>query len=304
MLSARPHQGFVETPFVRDLANRAIAYLSAGFPVHFRGPSGSGKSTLAMHVAHRIGRPVMLICGDDEFGTSSLVGGENGYHRRRVIDNYVHSVLKTEEDFIKRWVDNRLTIAVREGLTLIYDEFTRSRPEANNVLLSVLEEKLLVLPTSRNGSSYIPVHPNFSAIFTSNPEEYAGVHKTQDALRDRMVTMDIDYFDRETEMAIIQARANIDLQDAERVVSIVRRFREKGDPEFAPTVRSCIMIAKVLALRGIPADDRNPVFVQTCIDVLCSQSNRAGTGSRKVEKRRTVLLDLINQMCDSQSETA
>ena len=304
VLSARPHQGFVETPFVRDLASRAIAYLSAGFPVHFRGPSGSGKSTLAMHVAHRLGRPVMLICGDDEFGTSSLVGGESGYRRRRVIDNYVHSVLKTEEDFTQRWVDNRLTIAVREGLTLIYDEFTRSRPEANNVLLSVLEEKLLVLPTSRNGSSYIPVHPGFAAIFTSNPEDYAGVHKTQDALRDRMVTMDVDYFDRETEIAITQARANIDVQDAERVVSIVRRFRETGEPEFVPTVRSCIMIGKVLALRGIPADGRDPVFVQTCIDVLCSQSNRAGTGGRKVDKRRTVLLDLINRMCGSQSETA
>lgn len=304
VLTARPHQGFVETPFVHDLADRALAYLSAGFPVHFRGPSGSGKTTLALHVAHRLGRPVMLICGDDEFGTSSLVGGETGYRRRRVIDNFVHSVLKTEEDVSQRWVDNRLTIAVREGLTLIYDEFTRSRPEANNVLLAVLEEKLLVLPTSRNGTSYVPVHPRFAAIFTSNPEDYAGVHKTQDALRDRMVTMDLDYFDRETEIAITQARSHIGMEDAGRVVEIVRRFREVGNPEFVPTIRSCIMIARVLAMRGVAACGGDPVFVQTCVDMLCSQSNRTGVESREAAKRRAALVSLIDHACGSRMQSA
>ena len=29
-------------------------------------------------------------------------------------------------------------------------------------------------------------------IFTSNPEEYAGVHKTQDALLDRMITIAVE----------------------------------------------------------------------------------------------------------------
>jgi len=55
----------------------------------------------------------------------------------------------------------------------------RSRPEANNVLLGVLEERLLELPAGRINEGYLNVHPGFGAIFTSNPEEYAGVHKTQ-----------------------------------------------------------------------------------------------------------------------------
>ena len=142
----QPATSFVETPFVRELTARALSYLAAGFPVHFRGPAGSGKTTLAMHVASQIGRPVMLMMGDDEFITSDLVGKEKGFRRRRVVDNYIHTVIKTEEDMTQHWVSNRLTLACQEGLTLVYDEFTRSRPEANNVLLSVLEEKLLVLP--------------------------------------------------------------------------------------------------------------------------------------------------------------
>ena len=100
-------------------------------------------------------------------------------------------------------MDNRLTVACREGLTLLYDEFTRSRPEANNALLSVLEEGVLVLPArDPEGRDYVPVHPNFVAIFTSNPVEYAGVHQAQDALFERIVTIDLESFDEATETAI------------------------------------------------------------------------------------------------------
>ena len=58
--------------------------------------------------------------------------------------------------------------------------------------------------------AYLHVHPNFRAIFTSNPEEYAGVHKTQDALLDRMVTITISQYDRETEMRITAAKSGLD----------------------------------------------------------------------------------------------
>ncbi len=300
VLAARPRPGFVETPFVRSLTERALGYVAAGYPVHFRGPSGSGKTTLAMHVAHLIGRPIMLICGDDEFGTSDLVGGQFGYRKRKVIDNFVHSVLKTEEDVAQRWVDNRLTVACREGLVLVYDEFTRSRPEANNVLLSILEEKVMVMPASRNGTSYLKVHPDFTAIFTSNPEDYAGVHKTQDALGDRMVTIDLDCFDRDSELAITQSRSGVPAEDAERIVNLVRAFREMGVSEFGPTVRSCIIIAKVLALQGVRAVSGDPVFEQTCLDVLAGEPSRPA-GSAKRGRCRDVVLDLIQQHCAADS---
>ena len=83
---------------------------------------------------------------------------------------------KTEEDMTKRWVDNRLTVACKHGFTLLYDEFTRSAPEANNVLLSILSEKCWTLGGKRrrtiisHGSTLI-----LQPIFTSNPEEYAGI---------------------------------------------------------------------------------------------------------------------------------
>ncbi len=167
LLQPRALPNFVETPFVESIVDRALTYIAAGFPVHFRGASGTGKTTLAMHVAGKLGRPVLMIHGDEEFSTSDLVGGEHGYRMRKVIDNFIHSVLKTEEDMSRRWVDNRLTVACRHGFTLIYDEFTRSRPEANNVFLAVLQEKMLDLPAAREGEGYLRVHPEFTVIFTS-----------------------------------------------------------------------------------------------------------------------------------------
>lgn len=143
VIEAKPMADFVETPYVKALTYRAMTYIEAGFPVHLRGASGTGKTTLAMHIASRIGRPIVMLHGDSEYKTSDLVGGEFGFHSRKVVDRFQSRVLKVEEDFAKRWVDNRLTVACKYGFTLIYDEFTRSRPEANNVLLSVLQEKVL-----------------------------------------------------------------------------------------------------------------------------------------------------------------
>ncbi len=224
-ISVGPSEEFIETPLVKKIIDRAMSYLEVGFPVHFTGPTGTGKSTLAMHLAYKLNQPMMLMYGDEEFGTSDLVGDKMGYRKRKLIDNFIHSVIKTEEDVSQRWVDNRLTIACKEGLTLVYDEFNRSRPEANNALLSVLEEGILTLPPLEEESGYIKVHPNFKAIFTSNPYEYAGVHKTQDALLDRMVSIHLDYFDEETEQAIVVAKAGITLEDAKKIVRILRDFR-------------------------------------------------------------------------------
>jgi gas vesicle protein GvpN len=208
----------------------------------------------------------VLVCGDHEFNSSDLIGGLHGYHKKSLKDNFIRSVLKTDESMTTNWVDNRLTTACRDGLTLIYDEFTRSRPEANNVLLSVLEEKILPLPTARGGENYLKVHPDFTAIFTSNPEEYAGVFRSPDALRDRMVTIELGNFDEETEVAITQAKAKLSLEDARRIVSLVRKVREaKSVNKLTPTVRGCIIIGRILSLRG---GATNNGFKQTCVDVL------------------------------------
>jgi gas vesicle protein GvpN len=275
-LMLEPEPGFVETPQIKNVIARALSYLKAGYPVHFSGPAGVGKTTLALHLARTLGRPACLIFGDDEFGSSDLVGGQFGYRKRKVVDNFIHSVLKTDEDMVSRWADARLTEACKSGFTLIYDEFNRSRPEANNVLLSVLEEGVMSLPpASGEEESYLEVHPNFRAVFTSNPEEYAGVHKTQDALRDRMVTIELTHYEEETEIEITMSRAKLKRPDAARIVKLIRALREHGPSKSSPTIRACIIIGRVAKLRGVRVSRQDKGFREICQDVLTSTRSRS-----------------------------
>ena len=291
-----PSSGFALTPSIDEVVESALAYLRAGYPVHFSGPAGTGKTTLAFHVAARLGSPVTLIHGDDEFKTSDLIGRSDGYRKKKLYDNFIHSVVKSEEEMQSLWADNRLTNACRNGDTLIYDEFNRSRPEANNVLLSALQEGILSAPKrNRYGSGHLEVHPEFRAIFTSNPEEYAGTHKTQDALIDRLVTIHVHHFDRETEIKIVEARSGIPREDAEIIIDIIRKLRSVGVNNHRPSIRSGIMIARILAHRGGRAAWNDPIFRRICRDVLNTNTIKV-THDGKLLMQETVT-EIVEEVC-------
>jgi len=295
-----PSEEFVATPYVQAIAERALCYLQVGYPVHFAGPAGTGKTTLALHIAASLGRPVILVHGDDEFGSSDLIGRDTGYHRSRVVDNFIHSVLKTHEEMKTLWVDNRLTTACRDGYTLIYDEFNRSRPEANNALLSILSERILNLPKLRSsGRGYLAVHPQFRVIFTSNPEEYAGTHKTQDALMDRLITIRLEHLDRESEVRITGAKSGVSRDDAEAIVDIVRALRDLGPNRHRPTIRTCIALARVLAYRSIHAQAENPVFRSICHDILGMDTAKVTHDGQPVMSPRVE--EVIRSVCSARA---
>ena len=281
---------FVSSPYIEDLTQRALTYLEIDYPLHLAGYAGTGKTTIAFHIAAKLGRPVILIHGDDEFVSSDLTGKDVGYKKSKFIDNYIHSVLKSEENMRVLWIENRLTTACRDGYTLIYDEFNRSRAEANNVLLSVLEEKMLSLPSlGKVQGGYIEVHPEFRAIFTSNPEEYAGVHKAPDALMDRLITLDLGHYDRETEIRIAVARSGLARADGEIVVDLVRELRGLGVNNRRPTIRASIAIASVLARKGAQSRIDDAVFQWVCHDVLNIDTAKVTRGgesqmSRKIDE--------------------
>ena len=263
---------FYENSTLKSLQMRALAYLRAGIPVHLRGPAGVGKTTLAIQIAALLGRQTVVVTGDAMLNSADLIGEDTGTRTKHVVDRYVQSVKRVETETETVWTDNILTQAVLSGHTLVYDEFTRSPPSANNPLLSAFEERLLVVGTGARTERYVEAHPEFRAILTSNPQDYAGVNAPQDALIDRMVTFDLKHHSRETEIGIVTNAAKCADQTAARVVDLVQAMRLSPNVEQPITMRAAIMIARVSEAEGFEPVHSDPCFVQLCFDVLQSKA--------------------------------
>ena len=140
-----------------------------------------------------------------------------------------------------------------------------------------------MLPVPNQNESYVRVHPDFRAIFTSNPQEYSGVHDAQDALSDRMVMIDVDYLDRETELAITAARSGLPVSKVERIVDLVRDYRASGEYDQAPTLRGSIMIA-TRRRRPEPAGFVAPIPASSRPASICSARDRHSKADRTDER--------------------
>lgn len=266
-------ENWVETPEVASLKSKVVAWLSLGYPVHIIGPTGCGKTALAMSAAKQLGRPTVWINGDTSVTTTDLIGGYSQVEQETVRDKYIHNVFKDKDILRADWVDNPLTIACKHGYTLVYNEFARTLPVANNVLLSVFEEKILELPTQFGLERFVKIDPNFRAVFTSNSVEYAGVHRPQDALLDRLVGVYMDYYGPETEAEIVRANTDLSGADARKVVRIVRHVRSKLHNGGGPGTRACIMVGQAFSALKNPSKRE---LESICTDVIASKTRNYG----------------------------
>lgn len=253
--------------YQESLIKRSLRYLNTGFPVHFTGPPGVGKTTSALQLAKKRNRPVIFMSGHEDLSTNDLIGSFSGYKRNKLDDNYIHTVRKVEENVEESWKKGRLYEAVEQGHTVIYDEFTRTSPAVNNLFLPVLEERILPLFGTKRTASYIDVHPKFAMIFTSNPLEYSGVHPSQDALRDRMITMRFQLMEEERKHQVLASETSLKDKDISMILSIVSRAEEKKN-EQGGSVRLPLMIAKVADRYQMKVSGDNPNFREVCYDIL------------------------------------
>ena len=290
---------FINSTEIQKLSERIKLWIKTGYPVHLIGPTGCGKSSLAVHIAKELGRPVIWINGDESLTTKDLIGGYAQIKQESIRDNYIHNVFKSSDVIKPDWIDNPLAIACKYGYTLIYNEFSRAKPIANNVLLSVFEEGILEMPARFGTEKYIKVHPDFRAILTSNSVEYAGVHVPQDALLDRMVGVYMDYYSFETEVQIVQEHTGLPEKETEKIVSVIRKIRDQIDESQKPGIRSGIMVGK--AMKNLNGNGKE-YFEQLFVDVIATKTSSDAELFKK-EKLVTEIISEINKKQNPTPET-
>jgi len=282
-------ENFVETPYVKKIEDRIKLWIKIGYPVHIIGPTGCGKTTIAMHIANGLGKAMVWINGDEAVTTTDMIGGYSQVEIESIRDKFIHNVYKNKDILKADWIDNPLTLACKYGYTLVYNEFSRTRAEANNILLSVLEEGILELPTKFGEERYVNVHPDFNMILTSNSIEYAGVHRPQDALLDRLVGVYMEFYDFNTEVEIVKAHTDLPEKEAKNVVKLVRSLREKLPDAEKPGTRACIMMGYGLqALDGHSKED----LEQICVDILTTKTK----GQKDLSEKHKLVKELVKEM--------
>ena len=269
---------FYENDEIAGLVTRGLFYARAGVPIHFQGTAGMGKTSLALEIAHRLGRPVSVMAGNDWLDAEDMIGKEVGQSTSSVVDKYIQRVRRSESHVRYEWEDSILADAMERGHTLVYDEFTRSSAKANGILLSVLEEGVLISTNQINHRTYLQAHPDFRIILTSNPHDYAGVNATPDALLDRMVTFNLSAYSLDTKIGIVSVRTGLDVQVSGRIVRLVHHLMEGPHSPANCSMRSSILIARIAAIRLRTASLSDPLLAQISADVLNGRGLKLTTG--------------------------
>ncbi|SDJ97647.1 gas vesicle protein GvpN [Sediminibacillus albus] len=295
-------ENFILTPQIEKIADRAERYIHAGYPVHFTGPVGVGKTSMALHLARKFNKPVMLLQGNHELTNQDLLGGITGVSTNMLIDNFVRQVYKKQQDTNEKWTPGRLVEAVKNGYTLIYDEFNRSRPETNSLFLSLLEEGILPLYGTKQNTPFVRVHPDFKVIFTSNPKEYQGIYQPQEALLDRLITIEVNGRAEESEGDIVAKKTNLAQAKTNKVVSLVNRIRRRCEQEKAegPSLRAMVMIASIAKQQDLAVTAKEEQFESLCVDVLGAQLARC-LGYSQVKDVEPIIKQELKRMEDEKN---
>jgi len=173
-----------------------------------------------------------------------------------------------------------LTVACASGATLLVDAEADGFAAASPRLAAVLAGRA-------------PAHPSFRAIVMSRPGS-----AMPPMLLDRLVTIDCDGYDRDTEIAIVAARSGLGPDEAGRIVDMVRDLRRSREYVLRPSLRCSITLASLAKSSGsaVSADDAG--FVALVLDVLGARL-KTGPDGLLDPRHRQMLAKLTSHFCGS-----
>jgi MoxR-like ATPase len=183
------------------LVERAIIGLASNRGLLLVGEPGTAKSMLSELLA-------AAIAG----ASTNVIQGSAGTTEDAIKYSWNYALLLAEGPSLKALVASPLYVGMRDGVLVRFEEITRCAPEIQDALVSVLSEKVMMVPELIGSERVMHARPGFNVIATANIRD-RGVHEMSSALKRR--------FNFETVHPIGELKLEVDLviRECERLLS-------------------------------------------------------------------------------------
>ena len=273
-------QGYVASD---DLSMALHIALSLGRPLLLEGAAGVGKTDIARTLAIAYNtRLIRLQCYEGLDAAQAIY--EWNYQRQLLAIRAAAEDGETGKTiearlFSKEFLLQRpLLQAIQQDVApvLLIDEIDRADEEFEAYLLEVLSDFQITVPEL--GTISATTKP--MVILTAN-----GTRDLSDALRRRCIYAHVDYPDRATELAILQARCpDVTAHLGGQIIGFVQALR-KEDLEKKPGVAEMLDFAAALAGLGLGDLNDDPVRLQAALATLLKTQSDRGAVTTEIAQR-------------------
>ena len=242
-----------EDPFYLPVADEIELFESAyeqHIPVLLKGPTGCGKTRFVEYMAWHLSQPSAARQTDGENGVRPVPLVTIACHEDLTATDLVGRYLIEAEG--TRWIDGPLTRAVKAGAICYLDEVVETRKDTT-VLIHPLTDHRRILPVEKQGV-VMEAHDGFLLVISYNPGYQSALKDLKHSTRQRFISLEFNYPDKEMETKILQHEAQIPESVAWQLAKLgekIRNLREHGLQEGVST-RLLIYAGRLIAMGIAP----------------------------------------------------
>ena len=208
------------------LVERAVITLAGNRGLLLVGEPGTAKSMLSELLSAAISGV-----------STNTIQGSAGTTEDQIKYSWNYALLLAEGPSTKALVEAPLYVGMKQGTLVRFEEITRCPPEIQDTLVSILSDKVMMVPELKGDERVLLAQPGFNVLATANIRD-RGVHEMSSALKRRFnfetvapireLKMEVELVQRECDRLLKEAAAPVEagIEAIEILVTAFHDLRE------------------------------------------------------------------------------